>query len=561
MQSLLRPLRLRRLRRHHYHHEIRRTLVDVASIKWVRDRGLDHAVERERNLRPLLNLKNLIKSEPSKSLPLSLIGQNREALGIATRPIDFVRRYPSVFEEFFPGGIGIHPHVKLTPEILDLDAEEELVYQSDSHRELGSDRLLKLLMLTRINKIPLHIIDRLKWDLGLPQDYVKTLVPEFPDYFRVTGGNGSDSLLELVCWNNELAVSVMEKKAMSGDAGGEKGMPIAFPLQYSRGFEADKEFKKWVEGWQKLPYISPYENALHLPPTSDEADRWAVAVLHELLHLLISKKTERENVLCIGEYLGLRSRFKRAWLHHPGIFYVSSKIWTHTVVLREGFKRNLLIENYPLMDMRSKYIHLMNKVKEDKKAKRLQSGSTEKQKSAHDSKGEGEEVQDDETENEQDEELYDSSDSEVEDNSDDDDEEGDEDRSRTVTHVNAGGDRTRTRRKPKYELKKPLRSANGLDRRYPNGTDDYEDELNEDRSRMVNDVNAGGDRVRTRWKPQYELKRPLRSANGLDRKYPSRNREPAEVSRGKVRHGRHDTRGMSPGRLEFSRDRGTQYSW
>lgn len=394
----------------------------------------------------------------------------------------------------------------MTPEVLGLDADEHLIYQSENNKRVGADRLLKLLMLARINKIPLHIVNRLIWDLGLPHDYTETLVPEFPDYFQVTGGNGngscSEPYLELVCWSNELAVSVMEKKARC-----EKGMPIAFPLQYSRGFEVDKKFKKWVDGWQKLPYVSPYENALHLPAKSDEADKWAVSVLHELLHLLIGKKTDRENVLLLGECLGLRSRFKRALLQHPGIFYLSSKIGTHTVVLREGYKRNLLIESHPLMDMRYKYIHLMNTVNEDKKTKSLPSKNTPEPKLGHGSKGEGEEMQDGETGKGQDGESSDFSDSEVEEGSDYDysnEEEGDEDTSQPVSHMNARGNRARTRKTPKYEAKRPLRSPNNSEGRNPRKT---------------------------------------------------RTKERTEVSRSTVMHGRPNINGQSPGRSELSRNR------
>lgn len=356
-------------------------------------------------------------------------------------------------------------------------------------------------MLAQINKIPLHIIDSLKWDLGLPQDYIQTLVPEFPDYFQVTGDSDSNhSSLELVCWSSELAVSVMEKKAMK--TGYEKGMPISFPLQYSRGFEIDKKFKKWVDQWQKLPYISPYENALHLfSAKSDEADKWAVGVLYEILCLLVPKKTDRENVLSLGEYLGLRSRFKRALLHHPGIFYLSSKIGMHTVVLRDGYKRNLLIENHTLMDMRYKYIHLMHSVKEHKKPKSVQGGSTQQQKPTHDSKGEG-------PEDEQDEELHEFSDSEIDDVSEDAyDEEEVEDEIKNFSRVNAGGNRDQTRRNPEFRAKRSLKTSvgNSFDRRYPNNT---------------------------------------------------RKTEPTEVSRRTVMQGRGSARGRSPGRSEFLRNRG-----
>ncbi|XP_022147962.1 protein ROOT PRIMORDIUM DEFECTIVE 1 [Momordica charantia] len=400
---------------HHLFHLYIRTYVD-GTIKWVRDRGLDHAVEREKNLLPVMNIKDFIKSEPSKSVPVSIITQKREVLRIPTRPIDLIRKYPSIFEEFLPGGIGIQPHVRLTSQVLELDAEEQLSYQGENCRQRAADQLVKLLMISRFHKIPLSIIDQLKWDLGLPKDYVQSIVPDFPDYFKVVGhqnfasGSGDTRALELVCWNNELATSVLEKMAAKAETGVSKGMPISFPMKFSNGFEMDKKFKKWVDEWQKLPYISPYENASHLSPSSDESDKWAVAILHELLHMLIAKKIEKETILSIGEYFGLRSRFKRALLHHPGIFYLSSKNGTYTVVLKEGYKRGSVIENSPLINIRNKYLHLMNTVKEDSKTTTEQGGTCQQKK-------EEKERSDDATRKENEAELLDSSDEEAEDDS------------------------------------------------------------------------------------------------------------------------------------------------
>ncbi|CAN4081399.1 unnamed protein product [Withania somnifera] len=364
------------LRRTHHQRQQWRTLFDNAlSIKHVRDRGLDHAVEREKNLKPLVNIKNLIKSEPSKSIPLNIITQAKDSLQIPSRPIEFIRKYPSIFQEFSPASISIHPHIKLTPEILSLDSDEELFYQSLSYKEDVAVRLLKLLMIGKINKIPLHVIDKLKWDLGLCNNYVKTIVPEYPDYFEVN----NESVLELVCWSHELAVSFLQKQAMKCESEIED-LLIKFDLKYSNGFEIDKKYKKWVDEWQKLPYISPYENAKILPAKSDEADKWAVIILHEILSLCVGKKAEKDNLLLVGACLGLRSRFKRALMLHPGIFYVSSKVGTHTVVLKEGYKRGMLIQKNSLMELRYKYVYLMNKVTEDKKSNDMQ------QKGNHDLK-------------------------------------------------------------------------------------------------------------------------------------------------------------------------------
>jgi hypothetical protein len=211
----------------------------------------------------------------------------------------------------------------------------------------------------------------LKWDLGLPKDYVETMVPEFPDYFRVIKSKlrGCSGELELVCWSNEHAVSVLEKKARTLRKGEyTKGSAIAFPMKFSNGFVVDKKMKKWIDDWQKLPYISPYENALHLSATSDESDKWAAAVLHEIMNLFVSKKVEKDAILHLGEFMGLRSRFKRVLHNHPGIFYLSSKLRTHTVVLRDGYKRGMLIESNELVTSRNRYMKLMNTVKKDNKA-------------------------------------------------------------------------------------------------------------------------------------------------------------------------------------------------
>ncbi|RVW25408.1 hypothetical protein CK203_108424 [Vitis vinifera] len=73
--------------------------------------------------------------------------RNKKALDLWTRPIDFIRRFPSIFEEFLPGGIRIHPHVRLTPQVLNLDGEELSIFQTENYRKQATDQLLKLLML------------------------------------------------------------------------------------------------------------------------------------------------------------------------------------------------------------------------------------------------------------------------------------------------------------------------------------------------------------------------------------------------------------------------------
>lgn len=334
------------------------------------------------------------------------------------------------------------------------------MYNSDNFKHQVAIRLLKLLMISKIHKIPLRVIESLRWDLGLPHDYVLKMIPEFPDYFRVVGV-GFNAVLELVCWSKDHAVSVLEKKQSGSNKGNDNG--LAFPLQFSTGFEMDKNYERWLRDWNKLPYVSPYENAAHLQASSDESDRWVVGVLHEILHLLVSKKTDKENILVIGEWLGLASRFKRAMLQHPGIFYMSSKNRTYTVVLREGYKRGLLVEDNQAMEFRRMYIHLMNTVKEDgSKTNKV----VQEQRSAKESDNvkdcEGKEGEDERGEKSGEDEGKEGSYEWSDDESDDDSETVDEEEECSGdTRRNSGDKRGRNFVEMKLGVKKPLRDSRG----------------------------------------------------------------------------------------------------
>ncbi|VVA24328.1 PREDICTED: ROOT PRIMORDIUM DEFECTIVE [Prunus dulcis] len=339
-----------------------------AKVKWVRDPYLDYAVEREKDLKQVISFKNQIISNPSKSLPLSAASLLKPHLNLPTTSSKFFQKYPSFFSVFQPSP-GLPPHVKLTPQTLLFHKKESTIHTSMSNKYNATERLAKLLMLAGVTKLPMHLINRLKWDLGLPHDIVGTLLADFPDYFEacevgdaVTGK--VEIALGLVCWRKELAFSQLERRPIMVCASNAKlWKHIGFPMNFPKGFDLENRVKDWVEEWQALPYISPYENATHLSPNSDQAEKWMVAMLHEVLWLMISKKTERENLFVLGEYLGFeRSRLKKAVVHHPGIFYVSNKIRTQTVVLREAYRKDFLIEKHPLMGMRYRYIHLMNKM-------------------------------------------------------------------------------------------------------------------------------------------------------------------------------------------------------
>ncbi|KMZ61354.1 Ubiquitin carboxyl-terminal hydrolase family protein [Zostera marina] len=336
-----------------------------ARVKWVRDRGHDLAVSKEKHLRSFHALKNMLFSHRHNALPLSLIAEKRDELNLPFRALRFIRNHPSAFTE--TSNAVIRPTQQLR-----LIHNEELQAYSDCRQD-SAQRLARLLMLTRRRRLPLTLIDRIAFDLGIPFDYVTTLLSYYPDYFDIVSGcnatGAGDLHLELVRWNEDLATSALERDAMSRFRVYRKGLPLEFPIQLPRGFDLEKRVREWMDSFQNLPYVSPYEDGTVLEWNNQVSEKWVVGVLHELLHLLVSKKTEKENLIRIGEHVGLPEGFKKAFSRYPGIFYISNKIRTQTVVLRECFKRDRLLVKNSVMAMRYRYISLMHKPAADQIAK------------------------------------------------------------------------------------------------------------------------------------------------------------------------------------------------
>ncbi|XP_006651633.2 protein WHAT'S THIS FACTOR 9, mitochondrial-like [Oryza brachyantha] len=380
-----------------------------ARVPWVRDRALDHVVERERHLVPFLLAKDALLSAaaaPPHAVPLHSLPST---IPFPFRPLRFLRLYPSAFA-LSPHPVAVSP----TPRLTSLHAAEAQVL--DSTRPDAADRLLRLLMLAPARALPLHLVARLRLDLGLAPDFPRSLLPNYPDYFALSRDG---ALLELVCYRKDLAVSAMQSYAQR--TGGYKvGDAVPFPLSFPRGFELDKKVRKWLDDWQRLPYISPYEDGSHLTPRSDITEKRTVAVLHEVLSLTVGKKMEKEMLVKLGEALRLPPGFRKVMARHPGIFYLSHKLRTQTVVLRESFRRHLLVDKHPMMGIRYQYLHLMHMGQEE--------AGKRKGKDRKTSRGEqmiGEEFGAD-GENDEDEEGYDDDDEEEEEEEEEDEDEGDE---------------------------------------------------------------------------------------------------------------------------------------
>ncbi|CAI9114225.1 OLC1v1014894C1 [Oldenlandia corymbosa var. corymbosa] len=342
----------------------RRTLVNV-KLKWVKDRILDNAVAGGRHLRAGCLIISIIASNPDGCMPIYHISRNRGQLGLpdGIKVSSFMRRYPNVFEEFHLPDTSGSTHVpwfKLSSEALDVYQDEISAFQSCEVDILT--RFKKLLMLCENRTLPLQTIDQLKWDLGLPYDYENSLIKRHSELFEMGKLDDGRDEVKLVKWDNRLAKSYLERNALSSGSNVENDAGVmAFPIGFTRGYGLKRKCLKWLEEWQKLPYTSPYVDASHLDPRTDESEKRVVGVFHELLHLMLQKKTERKNVSNMRKPLRLPQKFTKAFERHPGIFYISRKDDTDTVVLREAYNRDQLIEKHPLVDVRQKYFSMLKR--------------------------------------------------------------------------------------------------------------------------------------------------------------------------------------------------------
>lgn len=222
-----------------------------------------------------------------------------------------------------------------------------------------------MLMMTKSRVLPLQSIYPLKWDLGLPDHFDRNFVERYPDCFRIVKGINGGLCLKLEKWQDEYAVSELEKKNESSISYGDyrqfkRGQAaLSFPMSFPRGYGAQKKVKAWMEEFQKLPYISPYEDSSNLEPSCELMEKRVVGVLHEFLSLTMYRKTKRNYLRSLREELNLPHKFTRIFTRYPGIFYLSLKCKTTTVALKEGYQRGRLIDPHPLVRLREKFYYVM----------------------------------------------------------------------------------------------------------------------------------------------------------------------------------------------------------
>lgn len=337
-------------------------------MKWKKDSYYDSIehIHGSIQLKPIVSLKNCIAEDPSGCIPISQVSKRGLQLDVPMKVASFLRQYPAIFEEYTGPQYNL-PWFRLTPEAIEIDKEEKRIFEEC--KDDFKDRLKRLILMSNGKVLPLKIIQGMQWYLGLPEDFLRCLEMNLDGSFRFV--EMEDGLKCLTVESEEKVLSAVQRNAIKrGVYFGEPMEAIEFPLFPSKGLRLRRKIEGWLKEFQKLPYISPYEDYSHLDPNSDIAEKRVVAFLHELLSLFVEHSAERRKLLCLKKYFGLPQKVHKAFERHPHMFYLSLRNKTCTAILKEAYSDTSTIEKHPLLSVRKKYIRLMKDSKQILKNRR-----------------------------------------------------------------------------------------------------------------------------------------------------------------------------------------------
>lgn len=334
---------------------------------WRKDQKLDQAIENDKQYKLCARVVKEVLNEPGQVIPLRYLEKRRERLRLNVKVKTFLNRYPGLFDTYYDR---IKPKsdavlfLRPSDRLRDFLEEERKIY--DNNEELLVAKLCKLLMMSKDKVLSVDKLVHVKREFGFPNDFLVKLVPRYPNYFKLVGCPGEgQSFLELESWNPEFAKSVIQLRAE--EEAKLTGIPVRpnFNVKLPPGVFLRKEMREWVRDWLELDYISPYEDVSSLDQSSQEMEKRTVAVFHELLSLSIFKRIPVPILGKFSDEYRFSNAFSSAFTRHSGIFYLSLKGGIKTAMLREAYRHSELIDRDPLLEIKERFVELLEKGKHE----------------------------------------------------------------------------------------------------------------------------------------------------------------------------------------------------
>ncbi|KAL7160637.1 hypothetical protein ABFS83_01G109700 [Erythranthe nasuta] len=249
-----------------------------------------------------------------------------KTLDLKGKAFNWIKKYPCCFEVYRKQD---ELFCQLSKRMQCLVEEEEAV--KDSQELVFVERLAKLLMMSKNQRLNFLKINELKRNFGFPDDYLLRII-------------------ELISRNPDFEVPSIEKLAKKEGRGPR--FSCSLPPTWIKSWERFREF-------DSSPYISPYKETKGLIEGSVEMDKRTIGLVHELLSLTLWNKASILKLAHFRREVCLLDKLNVLLLKNPGIFYVSNMYQIYTVLLREGYNGSQLIEKDPLDVVKEKFGELM----------------------------------------------------------------------------------------------------------------------------------------------------------------------------------------------------------
>ena len=364
-------------------------LLTTALIKRKKDFKLDSVIQREKKLKRVLKIKEILVKQPGQVMSLRDLGKHRRYLRLTgkKRVIALLNKFPAVFEVYEEGVNSMY--FRFTPQAKK-QYREELKLKKEME-DVAVTKLRKLLMMSIDNSIAIQKIKHIRRDLGLPDDFDKSdFFPRYRQYFKV-GTCSLGPLLILEEWDQGLAVTALEKAAedklrarqeleeeLARSLGEEVEEEEAIlerstprftkkTLNLPKGQQIKRKDRVKLLKFQEVPAISPYGDKSDLNPATAEAEKAALLVVLELLSLTSDKRILVDHLTHFRRDFKFSQRIRSLLIRHPEYFYVSLKGVRDSVFLREAYENSELKEKDPLVLLRERMADLVAKGQRDEK--------------------------------------------------------------------------------------------------------------------------------------------------------------------------------------------------
>ncbi|KAJ1694584.1 hypothetical protein LUZ63_011282 [Rhynchospora breviuscula] len=320
-----------------------------------RDPTFEKFMDSYKHYLKALPVIDLIISSPGHTLPLSFLSSYfSQRLHLNRGPLHFLRAFPHLFSISYDKPF----IVTLTPAAQSvLSAESEA---SSRESEAAACRLHRLLSMSLSHRLPLRAVFRVWRELGLPDDFEHLVIHQNPSLFSLSDNPNEPNthIVELVDTGSKNFTPAIESWRTSQ----QKDSSFEFNLRFPPGMRLTKDYRARIKAWQQVPYTGPYEPCTTRGSGKNGRrmmEKRAVGIMHEFISLTVEKMVEVEKISHFKKWFGIELNVRDLFLDHPGIFYLSTKGYRHTVFLREAYEKGRLIEPNPIYDARRRLFDLM----------------------------------------------------------------------------------------------------------------------------------------------------------------------------------------------------------